>query len=113
MKIAHIQTEIDASYLYSQLAAHEEDPIIAKVYKEMSDIEKSHAVLFAKKEKIELDKIFNPSWRAKTWNIIGKVFGYDYVLGAMMDTEKSIAAATLAGKEKKQYGHTGYRNNAR
>ena len=52
MKIAHIQTEIDASYLYSQLAAHEEDPIIAKVYKEMSDIEKSHAVLFAKKENI-------------------------------------------------------------
>lgn len=100
MKIAHIQTEIDASYLYSQLAAHEEDPIIAKVYKEMSDIEKSHAVLFAKKEKVEIDKIFKPSWRAKTWNIIGKVFGYDYVLGAMMDTEKSIAAATLAGKEK-------------
>ena len=46
MKLAHIQTEIDASYLYSQLAAHEEDQIIAQVYKEMSDIEKSHAVLF-------------------------------------------------------------------
>ena len=100
MKVAHIQTEIDASYLYSQLAAHEEDPIIAQVYKEMSDIEKSHAVLFAKKENISLEGFFKPSWRAKTWNFIGKVFGYDYVLGAMMDTEKSIAAATLAGKEK-------------
>jgi VIT1/CCC1 family predicted Fe2+/Mn2+ transporter len=100
MNIAHVQTEIDASYLYSQLAAHEEDPIIAHVYREMSEIEKSHAVLFAQKENISLEGIFKPSWRAKTWNLIGTVFGYDHVLGAMMDTEKSIAAATLAGKEK-------------
>jgi len=61
MKIAHVQTEIDASYLYSQLAAHEEDPIIAKVYREMSEIEKSHAVLFAKKENIIIEAIFKPS----------------------------------------------------
>jgi VIT1/CCC1 family predicted Fe2+/Mn2+ transporter len=100
MNLAQVQTEIDASYLYSQLAAHEEDPIIAHVYREMSDIEKSHAVLFAQKENILLEGIFKPSWRAKTWNLIGKVFGYDHVLGAMMDTEKSMAAATLAGKEK-------------
>jgi VIT1/CCC1 family predicted Fe2+/Mn2+ transporter len=66
----------------------------------MSDIEKSHAEAFAKKENISLENLMHPSWRAKTLNLIGKIFGYDYVLGSLMDTEKSISNAIIFAKKK-------------
>ena len=100
MKNKNIQTEIDASFLYKKLADHEEDETIAHVFRQMSDIEKSHAEAFAKKENINIDNLMKPSWRAKTLNTIGKVFGYDYVLGALMDTEKSISNAVITAKQK-------------
>ena len=49
MKNKNIQTAIDASFLYKKLADHEEDETIAHVFRQMSDIEKSHAEAFAKK----------------------------------------------------------------
>lgn len=107
MKNKNIQTEIDASFLYKKLADHEEDETIAHVFRQMSDIEKSHAEAFAKKENINIDNLMNPSWRAKTLNTIGKVFGYDYVLGALMDTEKSISNAIIVTKKKNQMQITG------
>ncbi len=107
MKNKSIQTEIDASFLYSKLADHEDDEVIAGVYRQMSGIEKSHAEAFAKKENIILDDIMQPSWRAKTLNLIGKIFGYDYVLGSLMDTEKSISSAIIASKKKNNLEITG------
>lgn len=107
MKNKNIQTEIDASFLYQKLAEHEEDATIANVFRQMSDIEKSHAEAFAKKENISLAELMQPSWRAKTLNLIGKIFGYDYVLGALMDTEKSISNAIITTKKKHQQKITG------
>jgi len=101
MKNKNIQTEIDACFLYLKLAEHEKDEIIAGVYRKMSDIEKGHAVAFAGKANISLENLMQPSWRAKILNSIGKIFGYDYVLGALMDTEKSISNAIITGKKKK------------
>jgi vacuolar iron transporter family protein len=49
-----IKTEVDASYLYQQLAGHEEDATLAHVYREMSAIEKSHVEVFAKKQNLPL-----------------------------------------------------------
>jgi VIT1/CCC1 family predicted Fe2+/Mn2+ transporter len=95
-----IQTEIDASYLYQKLADNESDELIAHVYAQMSAIEKSHAEAFALKENINLESIFKPSWRAKTLNTIGKIFGYDYVLGALMDTEKSISSSIFHARKQ-------------
>jgi VIT1/CCC1 family predicted Fe2+/Mn2+ transporter len=95
-----IQTEIDAWYLYQKLADHEEDPIVANVFRQMSEIEKGHAVEFAKSINVNFESISSPSWRAKTLNRIGKVFGYDYVLGALMDTEKSLSNAIVRQKQK-------------
>lgn len=100
MKNKNIQTEIDASFLYQKLAENEADVTIANVFRQMSEIEKSHAEAFAKKEGINLVNIMHPSWRAKTINIIGKVFGYNYVLGTLMETEKSISNAILVTKKK-------------
>jgi VIT1/CCC1 family predicted Fe2+/Mn2+ transporter len=77
----------------------------------MSDIEKGHAELFAKKMNISLDKLMQPSWRARTLNIIGKIFGYDYVLGSLMDTEKSISTAIISSKKKNKQEITGTEAN--
>lgn len=102
MKQSHIQTEVDAWFLYLKLSENEEDPILASVFAQMSEIEKSHAVEFAKAEGKNIDTMLKPSWRAKTINRIGKTFGYDYVLGALMDTEKSLASSVIQQKRKTQ-----------
>ena len=107
MNMKSIQTEIDASYLYQKLAEKESDPTIASVYRQMSEIEKGHAEAFAKKENISPEKLLQPSWRAKTLNTIGKVFGYDYVLGSLMETEKSISNAIVSQKQKGKKKLTG------
>jgi len=107
MDIKHIQTEIDAWYLYSILAQHEEDPIVANVFAQMSEIEKSHAVAFAAKMNVNFESVASPSWRAKTLHAIGKIVGYDYVLGALMETEKTLADAVIRQKGKSKIEVTG------
>lgn len=102
-----IQTEVDASYLYSKLAENEEDKNIADIFQQMSDIEKGHAEAFLKKIGLSTDKMPQPSFRAKTLNRIGKIFGYDYVLGVLMDTEKSLSNSVLAAKKKANQPVTG------
>lgn len=94
----HIQTEIDAAFLYALLAEHESEPTVAGIFRQMSAIEHSHAKAFAEKAGIALDTIDKPSRRAKTLAFIGKVLGYDYVLGVLLDTEKSVSNAVLNAK---------------
>ncbi len=107
----NVQTEVDAWYLYKILAEHEEDEAIANVFRQMSEIEKGHAEAFAKKENMSLENLMQPSWRAKIFNTIGRIFGYDYILGVLMDTEKGIANAILTTKKKKQHEITGTETN--
>ena len=107
MKTKNLQTEIDAAFLYQKLADHESDAAVKNVFIQMSSIEKGHAEAFAKKGNISLDGLMKPSWRAKTLNVIGKVFGYDYVLGAMMDTEKGISNAIITAKKNSKQEITG------
>ena len=83
-----IQTEVDASFLYGRLAATEEDKVVANVFLQMSEIEKGHAEAFLKKQSAGLVVLPPPSFRARTLDRIGRIFGYDYVLGVLMDTEK-------------------------
>jgi len=106
-----LQTEIDACFLYSKLAENEPDEAVAKVFRQMAEIEQSHAEAFARRENISTENLINPSWRAKTINLIGKIFSYDYVLGALMDTEKSLSNAILKSKEKNKLEITGSETN--
>lgn len=108
-KNKNIQTEVDACYLYSKLASVESDAIVANVFRQMSDIEKSHAEAFL--IKAQLTEMPLPSMRAKILNTIGKLFGYDYVLGVLMDTEKSISNAVIAAKNKNKLPITGSETN--
>lgn len=100
--LKNIQTEIDAGFLYHLLATHEEDQQVADVFYKMSEIEMGHALAFAKKHNIDPSALPPPSRRAKTMQLIGKIFGYDYVLGVLLDTEKSISNAILSGRKKGQ-----------
>lgn len=111
MKNKNIQTEIDACFLYRKLAENESDSVIANVFSQMSDIEKGHAEAFAKKENLSTINLIQPSWRAKVLNTIGKIFGYDYVLGVLMDTEKSIANAVIVTKKQNNLIITGSETN--
>jgi VIT1/CCC1 family predicted Fe2+/Mn2+ transporter len=107
-----IQTEVDAAYLYEKLAASESDPTMAIVFRRMSEIENSHALAFCKKQ--STDKPFvlpQPSLRARTLNRIGKIFGYHYVLGVLMDLEKSLSSSTIAIKKKNKAEVTGNETN--
>ena len=105
-----IQTEIDAAFLYRKLADHEDDKTIAHVFAQMSDIERGHAEAFALKEGLSLETM-GPSWRAKVLDRIGKIFGYDYVLGVLMDTEKSLSNAIILTKQKNRLSLTGSETN--
>ncbi len=107
----NIQTEVDASFLYQRLADHETDETIAHVFRQMSDIEKGHAEAFAISNNISTDNLMQPSWRAKILDTIGKIFGYDYVLGVLMDTEKSISNAIIVTKKNLNMGLTGSETN--
>jgi len=111
MKNKSVQTEIDACYLYRQLAKNETDEAVASIFHQMSEIEQSHAEAFAQRENISTENLIQPSWRAKTMNLIGRVFGYDYVLGALMDTEKSLSNAIIKTKERNKMEITGTETN--
>lgn len=100
MKNKNIQTEVDASFLYGVLAEHEEDPNVAEIFRQMSDIEKSHALAFMAKNNLPAEPFPLPSGRAKMLEFIGKVMGYDYILGILMDTEKSLSNSIVNARNK-------------
>ena len=101
-ELQNIQTEVDASFLYALLAEHEEDPHVARVFKEMSEIEMGHARAFLHSKNLPESALPSPSGRAKTLKTIGRIFGYDYVLGVLLDTEKGLSAGVIkARKEQK------------
>lgn len=107
----HIQTEIDACFLYLKLAENETDSTISNVFRQMSEIEKGHAEAFARKENINIENLIQPSWRARALNTIGRIFGYGYVLGALMDTEKSISGRIISTKKKNRIDLNGSEAN--
>jgi VIT1/CCC1 family predicted Fe2+/Mn2+ transporter len=102
----NLQIEIDAAYLYGVLAQNEEDPNLASVFRQMSEIEMEHAVHFCEASGLDI-KDFHPSWRAKTLHKIGRIFGYDYVLGVLLDTEKNLAQSVLLKKRNSNLDITG------
>lgn len=107
----NIQTEIDAAYLYGKLAAHETDEQLIGIYQEMSAIELGHAQAFANKAWPANTPLPAPSTRAKLLNLVGKLFGYDYVLGVLIDTEKNVSSALIASKRKNEQAVTGTETN--
>ena len=99
-----IQTEVDASFIYHKIADAEQDAGIASVFRNLAEIENEHATKmldFFRQQGRDV-AMPPPSWRARMLNRIGKVFGYDYIIGVMMDTEKSIARAVVQQKNNEK-----------
>jgi vacuolar iron transporter family protein len=108
----NLQTEVDACYLYNQLAEAETDTTVSNVFRQMSAIEKGHAEAILRKLNLDPISAFpQPSFRARTLNTIGKIFGYDFILYALMDTEKSISTAIINTKNKNKLPITGSETN--
>ncbi|MBX7227539.1 MAG: VIT1/CCC1 transporter family protein [Chitinophagales bacterium] len=99
MNVQNIQIEVDASYMYKFLAERESDPQVARILKEMSEIEYGHAVAFMEKNDLDASKMPKPSFKTKVLKVIGKILGYDYVLGILMDTEKSLSNTILQARK--------------
>ncbi|MCW5925061.1 MAG: VIT1/CCC1 transporter family protein [Saprospiraceae bacterium] len=107
--LENLQTEIDTAWLYDKVAEHEDNPDIANIFRGLAEIERSHAQHFLKQNPgVAMP---NPSWRARTLNWVGKVFGYDYLLGVLVETEKSIASAVVAAKNQRQAPVSGTETN--
>lgn len=100
MNLKNIQTEVDASYLYKVLSENEADEQVALIFKQMSEIEHGHAMAFLKKNGLQNNQLPSPSARAKILHRIGKIFGYDYILGILLNTEKSISSSILIARKK-------------
>ena len=96
----NIQTEVDAAFLYGVLAEHEENPEIASIFRQMSSIEKEHAIAFLRKNNLSDTPFPSPSGRARILQWIGKIMGHDYILGVLMDTEKGLSRS-IQNKRKK------------
>lgn len=92
-QLKNIQTEVDASFLYGVLAKHESDPNVALVFREMSEIEEGHALAFLKQKGLGDSAMPRPSARARFLNRLGGIIGYEFILGILLDTEKSISGA--------------------
>jgi VIT1/CCC1 family predicted Fe2+/Mn2+ transporter len=52
------------------------------------------------KNNMPLEPFPSPSGRAKTLQFIGKILGYDYILGVLMDTEKSLSSSIVQARKK-------------
>jgi VIT1/CCC1 family predicted Fe2+/Mn2+ transporter len=98
--LKNIQTEVDTGFLYKILAENEKDPNVAKVFTEMSAIEYDHALAFLAKNNLDLSQLPLPSGRARVLKLIGKIFGYDYILGVLLDTEKSISSSIFHARKQ-------------
>lgn len=108
-----IQTEIDAAFLYNKLAQAEDDRAVSKLYRDLAAIEMSHAngMVQSNKEKGIVVTLPQPSWRAKTLNRIGKVFGYEYVVSSLVETEKVLAVKQQKDKQQQNIPLSGHETN--
>lgn len=100
INLKSIQTEVDAGFLYGFLAEKEDDKNVADVFRRMSEIEKGHALAFLQKSGLGAAQMPPPSGRAKMLRRIGKILGPNYVLGVLLDTEKSISSSILHARKK-------------
>lgn len=100
INLKNIQTEVDASFLYAVLAEREKDEVIASIYKEMSDIECSHAIAFLEKNGMSKSQYPQPSFRAKLIKTLGGWFGTDFILGILLNTEKSLASSIQSARSQ-------------
>ena len=113
LAVDSLRTEVDAAFLYERIAANEDDPQVAKLFREMSGIERGHAehAFHDLQASGAITRMPGPSWRARVLDRIGRVMGYEHVIAALMETEKGLAEATTALKQRHGQPITGSEHN--
>lgn len=110
---AQLQEEVDTAFLYKQLAARQKDPNTAHVFSAMGAIEETHVT--AMLDKIRKQKPGfqppGPSGRAKWQLRLAKVFGYDFIIAGLANTEKTLADSTIRTKALTGEPLTGFEHN--
>jgi VIT1/CCC1 family predicted Fe2+/Mn2+ transporter len=108
-----LQEEVDTAFLYKQLAARQKDPNTAHVFYELGAIEETHVA--AMLEKIRSKKpgfrTPGPSGRARWQLKLSKVFGYDFIIAGLANTEKTLAGSTIRTKTLQGEPITGFEHN--
>jgi hypothetical protein len=105
ISLKSIQTEVDASYLYKVLSENEEDENVANVFLQMSEIEESHAIAFLRKNNLDISHLPNPSKRAKILHRVGRILGYDYILGVWFSGMRQVIFGLIAAAITFGIGH--------
>jgi len=101
-EFSQIRTEADAAFLYGILAEQEKDAAVAVIFREMSEVEKGHALAFLAARGRGPDAMPPPSGRARTLAWVGRVMGYDYLLGVLLDTEKGVSRSILSARSRQR-----------
>jgi vacuolar iron transporter family protein len=100
-----LQTEIDAHFIYSQIANQEKNEHIKEIFQELALIELWHAesMFTSMKKKWSISPSFpfpKASFQARILDTIGKYFGYDYVIQVMVGVEQQLAKSDTMKKYK-------------
>lgn len=107
--IQAIQTEIDTSYLYTEVARMQSDKQLKDYYQRLAEIEGFHrdTMLKSLRAKEANFALPGPSLRAKVLAWIGNKFGERILLNTLMETEKAISKSEVIRKRKKGEKITG------
>ncbi len=110
---ASLQTEVDAGFLYLTLADLEENEQIAKVYRQLAQIEERHAE--SRKQQLRLKgqvvPACSPSRRARILAWLASRFGAQIILSTLTELERSIAVSEKKEKARKGLPSTGAESN--
>ncbi|MEI6455613.1 MAG: VIT1/CCC1 transporter family protein [bacterium] len=109
----HVQTEVDASFLYLSLSQATEDETLANIYREMAKIEETHARKMSQKSAPgqQEPSLPGPSARARMLVRLAKVFGWNIVLSSLMSTEQKMARTDVQTKKVRGESVTGQEFN--
>ena len=110
---AQLQEEVDTAFLYKQLAVRQKDPNTAHVFAEMGTIEESHtaAMLARIRTKVPGYPQPGPSSRARWQLKLAKLFGYDFIIAGLANTERTLASSTIRTKTRHGEPVSGFEHN--
>ncbi|TYP73559.1 VIT1/CCC1 transporter family protein [Aquimarina intermedia] len=108
-----LQVEVDTAFLYTAMAARERDDVLKKVLLALAKIEQGHAkhMLVRIQEVTPMYEYPQPSLRAKIQLRLGKVFGYDHIIGMLSGTERQMARIAVQKKLKAGEQLSGFEHN--
>jgi VIT1/CCC1 family predicted Fe2+/Mn2+ transporter/bacterioferritin (cytochrome b1) len=107
-----LQAEIDAAFLYKQLADHYKNISLAHIFAKMAEIEENHAKAVLKKITKNHPNFRRPppSFSARMQIKLTDYFGFDFILKHLAATELKVAQSIIQRKQEQGEPITGHEN---